>query len=130
MTLGTQQSRQCLENIGIVVDQEDDETRVARHVGAMATWVGNVKAAVVPPLALFCTVSFPPCDLTIVEQIDRPRPNPNSLVVKKGWNSCACASAVSPRPRSVMIASRCPVATRVVTFNSRCRGGSALIAST
>src|ERR1700720_1911501 len=96
MPLGTQQPCQCLENPGIVVDQEDNETRVAGHDGAMASWVGKVSVAVAPPWTLFCTVSVPPCDLTIVEQIDRPRPNPSSLVVKKGWNSCFSISGVIP----------------------------------
>ena len=59
-----------------------------RHAaGTDVSLVAKDSTAVAPPCKLFSMVSLPPCALTIVEQIESPRPRPFSFLLKKGSKS-------------------------------------------
>src|SRR5262245_52187884 len=120
-----QQPRQRLQHARVVVDQEHRGRGLRHFAATMATCTGRMTVAVAPPSALFSRLSRPSCALTMVEQIDRPRPSPCALVVKNGWNSRRDASAERPRPQSAIVISMSPSGLARVRTVTRRRGGTA-----
>ncbi len=84
-----------------------------------------------PPPEAFRRVIRPRCDVTMVEQIDRPRPNPPSLVVKNGSKIRFSSASGIPGPRSLTETSTFPSSVSLVTILSMRSGvGVEAIAST
>jgi len=89
--LKLQDSSQAL----VVVDYKDS---TLRHV-----WLdfrGSEIRTVAPSGELRAMVSIPPCCLMIWSATDRPKPEPDSFVVKKGSKTLSMLSSLMPQPWS------------------------------
>src|SRR4029079_8090953 len=122
---GAQHHRQRVADGFVVVDNENG--RFAIH-GAP---VGSEKWKAVPPPGRLSCHSRPPCISRTERQIDKPSPNPRSLVVKNGVNRRGSCSGAMPAPRSATVTHTALRGSAAVWMrSSRCAGGVLRIAST
>src|SRR5690606_36349494 len=89
-------------DILLVVDDEHGRLLHSAASRAGAAAASSVIVATVPPSLCSSTTSVPPKSLTMLYEIDRPRPNPlpTPLVEKNGSKIRSAIAAGMPAPRS------------------------------
>src|SRR5262245_60016636 len=101
----SQDARAVLHHVRLVVD---DHYAVARHASTISGTAGNVKMNVVPSPGRDCTSRLPWWSRTMPYEMDRPRPVPSDLVVKKGSKILGSTSGGIPGPVSRTISRAAP----------------------